>query len=79
VLQQMIQKAGEGTLRIRVDHAPYEELRREIREDGRRRDQTLVGAVVLLAGIVWLAVRGDWLPGAVLAAAGLLSVILARR
>ncbi|HWJ07468.1 MAG TPA: ubiquinone biosynthesis regulatory protein kinase UbiB [Steroidobacteraceae bacterium] len=79
VLQQMIQKAGEGTLRIRVDRAPYEDLRREIREDGRRRDQTLIGAVVLLAGIVWLGVRADWVPGAILTAAGLLGVILARR
>ena len=45
----------------------------------RRRDQTIVGAAVLLAGIVWLALRVDWLPGAVLTAAGLLTVLLARR
>jgi ubiquinone biosynthesis protein len=79
VLQQLVQKAGEGTLRLRVDHAPIEELRREIRADGRRRDQTIVGAAVLLAGILWLAFRGDWVPGAVLSAAGLATVILARR
>ncbi|HEX5649830.1 MAG TPA: ubiquinone biosynthesis regulatory protein kinase UbiB [Steroidobacteraceae bacterium] len=79
VLQQFIQKAGEGTLRIRMDQTPYEELRREIRESARRRDQTIIGAAVLLAGIVWLALRVDWLPGLALTAAGLLTVLLARR
>ncbi|MGI9247288.1 MAG: ubiquinone biosynthesis regulatory protein kinase UbiB [Steroidobacteraceae bacterium] len=79
VLQQVVQKAGEGTLKIRVDPLPFEELRREIRDSGRRRDQTILGAAVLLAGIVWLALRVDWLPGMVLAGAGLLTVVLARR
>jgi ubiquinone biosynthesis protein len=79
LLQQFIQKAGEGTLRIRMDHGPYEDLRREIRESGRRRDQTLIGAAVLLAGIAWLALRVDWLPGVVLTLAGLVTVLLARR
>ena len=79
VLQQFVQKASEGTLRIRVEHGPYDELRREIRDSGRRRDQTIVGAAVLIAGIGWLALRADWLPGVVLAGAGLLTVVLARR
>ncbi|MCE3285408.1 MAG: ubiquinone biosynthesis protein UbiB [Steroidobacteraceae bacterium] len=79
LLQQFIQKAGEGTLRIRMDQTPYEDLRREIRESARRRDQTIIGAAVLLAGIVWLALRVDWLPGLALTAAGLLTVLLARR
>jgi ubiquinone biosynthesis protein len=79
ILQQFVQKASEGTLRIRVDQEPYEELRREIRASGRRRDQTIVGAAVLLAGILWLTLRTDWLPGVILAAAGLLTALLARR
>jgi ubiquinone biosynthesis protein len=79
VLQQFVQKASEGTLRIRMDQTPYEELRREIRTSARRRDQTIVGAAVLLAGIVWLALRVDWMPGVALTAAGLLTVLLARR
>ena len=79
VLQQFVQKASEGTLRIRMDQTPYEELRREIRLSARRRDQTIVGAAVLLAGIVWLALRVDWMPGVALTAAGLLTVLLARR
>jgi ubiquinone biosynthesis protein len=79
VLQQLIQKAGEGTLRIRMDQTPYEDLRRELRAGARRRDQTIVGAAVLLSGIVWLALRVDWLPGVMLAGAGLLTLLLARR
>ena len=79
LLQQFIQKASEGTLRIRVDPAPFEELRREIRNAVRRRDQTLIGATVLLAGLGWLALRADWVAGVVLTAAGLLTVLVARR
>ena len=39
-----------------------------MRDSARRRDQTIVGAAVLLAGLVWLALRADWLPGGVLSA-----------
>ena len=79
ILQQYVQKASEGTLRIRIDETPLEDLRREIQSSTRRRDQTLVGAAVLLGGLVWLALRTDWMPGAVLTLAGLLTVVLARR
>ena len=79
ILQQYVQKASEGTLRIRIDERPLEDLRREIQSSTRRRDQTLVGAAVLLGGLVWLALRTDWMPGAVLTLAGLLTVVLARR
>jgi ubiquinone biosynthesis protein len=79
LLQQFVQKASEGTLRIRVDNESYAELQREIRASARRRDQTIVGAAVLLAGILWLAFRTDWMPGVLLTAAGLLTALLARR
>jgi ubiquinone biosynthesis protein len=79
LLQQFVQKASEGTLRIRVESEPYDELRREIQASARRRDQTIVGAAVLLAGILWLAFRTDWMPGVLLTAAGLLTALLARR
>ena len=64
LLQQFVQKASEGTLRIRVDNESYGELRREIQASARRRDQTIVGAAILLAGILWLTFRTDWIPGA---------------
>jgi len=79
LLQQFVQKASEGTLRLRVDNDSYAELRREMRESARRRDQTIIGAAVLLSGILWLAFRTDWMPGVLLTAAGLLTALLARR
>jgi len=50
-----------------------------MREGARRRDQTIIGAAVLLSGILWLALRTDWMPGVLLTAAGLLTALLARR
>jgi hypothetical protein len=50
-----------------------------MRDSARRRDQTIVGAAVLVAGLLWLALRADWVPGTVLSFAGLVTVILARR
>ena len=79
LLQQFVQKASEGTLRIRVDNDSYAELHREMRGRARRRDQTIIGAAVLLSGILWLAFRTDWMPGVLLTAAGLLTALLAPR
>jgi ubiquinone biosynthesis protein len=79
VLQHYVQKASEGTLRIRIDETPLQEIRREIASSARRRDQTIVGSAVLLGGIVWLGLSADWLPGMVLSASGLVTVFLARR
>jgi ubiquinone biosynthesis protein len=79
VLQHAVQQASAGEFRIRVEHPGVEELRREMRASARRRDATMVGAVTLLGGLVWLAVAMNPWPGIVLAGAGLLAVLLARR
>jgi ubiquinone biosynthesis protein len=79
VLQHAVQQASAGEFRIRVEHPGVEELRREMRANARRRDATMVGAVTLLGGLVWLAVAMNPWPGIVLAGAGLLAVLLARR
>jgi len=79
VLQQYVQKASEGTLRIRIDETPLQDLRREIAASARRRDHTIVGSAVLLGGIVWLGLSADWMPGMVLAVSGLVTIYLARR
>jgi len=34
---------------------------------------------VLVSGILWLALRVDWVPGIVLTGAGMVTVLLARR
>jgi hypothetical protein len=79
MIQQFVQQASEGKFRIRVEQSGIDELRREIQESARRRDLTIVGAVTLLGGLVWLAIGVNWLPGVVLAAAGLVAILLARR
>jgi ubiquinone biosynthesis protein len=79
VLQHAVQQASAGEFRIRVEQAGLDTLRAELRAGARRRDATIVGAVTLLGGLVWLAVSFSPWPGIVLCGAGLLAVALARR
>jgi len=74
-----VQQASEGNFRIKVEQPGIEELRAELRASARRRDATVVGAVTLLGGLVWLAVSFNPWPGVVLAAAGVMVIALARR
>ena len=74
-----MQQASEGNFRIRVEQGGMDALRAEVRAGARRRDATIVGAVTLLGGFVWLAVNISPWPGVVLCAAGLITVLLARR
>jgi ubiquinone biosynthesis protein len=79
VLQQAVQQAADGNLRLKVEQPGIEELRAELRASARRRDTTIVGAVTLLGGLVWLAVSFNPWPGIVLSGAGVLVIALARR
>jgi len=79
VLQQAVQQAADGNLRLKVDQTGIEELRAELRASARRRDTTIVGAVTLLGGLVWLAVSFNPWPGIVLGVAGAIVIALARR
>jgi len=79
ILQQAVQHAADGDFRIRIEQPGIEELRAELRAGARRRDATMVGAVTLLGGLVWLAVSFNPWPGIVLTAAGALAIALARR
>ena len=79
LLQQFVQKASEGTLRIRVDNEPYAGVApRNARERPAPRPDHRRGRGVAV-GILWLAFRTDWMPGVLLTAAGLLTALLARR
>jgi len=79
ILQQAVQHASDGNFRLKVEQPGIEQLRAELRASARRRDATIVGAVTLLGGIVWLAVSFNSWPGVVLAAAGALALALARK
>jgi ubiquinone biosynthesis protein len=79
ILQQAVQHASDGNFRLKVEQPGIEQLRAELRASARRRDATIVGAVTLLGGIVWLAVSFNPWPGVVLAAAGALALALARK
>ena len=79
VLQQAVQQAADGNLRLKVEQPGIEELRAELRASARRRDTTIVGAVTLLGGLVWLAVSFNPWPGIVLSVAGAIVIALARR
>jgi len=65
-----IQRAADGRFSLPVDSSAIERLQRTIREDGRRRDVTLVSAVGALGGIVLIAAGAGpvWLGYTVLAA-----------
>jgi ubiquinone biosynthesis protein len=78
VLQQAVQHASDGSFRIKVEQPGIEALRAEVLASGRRRDATVVAAVTLLGGIVWLAVSFNPWPGVVLCAAGALAIVMAR-
>ena len=79
VLQQAVQQAADGNLRLKIEQPGIEELRAELRASARRRDTTIVGAVTLLGGLVWLAVSFNPWPGVVLGVAGAFVIALARR
>jgi ubiquinone biosynthesis protein len=79
VLQQAVQAASDGNFRLKVEQPGIEELRAELRASARRRDATMVGAVTLLGGLVWLAVSFNPWPGLVLSVGGVIAIALARR
>jgi ubiquinone biosynthesis protein len=79
ILQQAVQHASDGNFRLKVEQPGIEELRAELRASARRRDATIVGAVTLLGGLVWLAVSFNPWPGIALSVAGLLAIVLARK
>jgi ubiquinone biosynthesis protein len=80
LVENAIQRAADGRLRVPVEVRDLERLRQEIREEGRRRDATVFAAASALGGIGWLAFGTDpaW-PGYLLLAAGILGLASLRR
>ena len=79
VIKGALHRAQGGIVRMLVETPEVEALRAEIRRANRRRDAFTVGAVVLLAGLVWLALdRSNW-SGWALTALGVGSLLAAHR
>ena len=79
VIKGALHRAQGGILRMLVETPEVEALRAEIRRANRRRDAFTVGAVLLLAGLVWLALdRSSW-PGWTLTALGVGGLLAAHR
>jgi ubiquinone biosynthesis protein len=80
LVEQMIQRASDGRLKLQVESSNLDELMRELRENARRRDITLVSALGAVSGVLWLALAANpvW-PGVVLALAGVGGLVFWRR
>ena len=80
LLQGFIQQAADGRLRLQVESPGIAELKRTVQETNARRDRVTVAAVLLGAGLVWVALspNAKW-PGWVLAGIGALWLIVAWR
>jgi ubiquinone biosynthesis protein len=80
LFENTVQRAADGRLELRVEAKNLERLQQEIRDDGRRRDVTIVATVTALAGVIWLAVDAApaW-PGYVVLLAGIVGLISLRR
>jgi ferric-dicitrate binding protein FerR (iron transport regulator) len=79
IVKGALHRAQGGIVRMLVETPELAALRAEIRRSNRRRDAFTVGAVVLLAGLVWLALdHGAW-PGWTLSAVGAGGLLAAHR
>jgi len=73
-------RAQDGSFRMRLDVPEIEDLKRSLLKSSRRRETVIVGAAVLLGGLVWLASgrASDW-PGWAMVAIGAAWVLIAQR
>jgi hypothetical protein len=78
LVENAIQRASDGRFSVPVDNKELERLQQTIREDGRRRDVTLITAIGALGGILLIAADAgpEWLGYSLLAASvvGLLTL-----
>ncbi|MBS0393759.1 MAG: ubiquinone biosynthesis regulatory protein kinase UbiB, partial [Proteobacteria bacterium] len=78
LLRRLVREAGER--RSLLPESPRDErLLAELREGARRRDRTIVAATVLASGAVWLALGAEPVLVGLLAVAGAIGYLIARR
>jgi ubiquinone biosynthesis protein len=70
LIENTIQRASDGQFRVPLDTREIERLQQTIRDDGRRRDVTLVSSIAAFSGVLLIiaAVGPTWLGYSVLAA-----------
>lgn len=70
LVENTVQRASDGTFRLPLDTKEIERLQQTIRDDGRRRDVTLVSAVAAFSGVLLIVSNTgpQWLGFTVLAA-----------
>jgi hypothetical protein len=80
LIENTIQRASDGHLRIPLDTREIERLQQTIRDDGRRRDVTLVTTASAFIGVLLLVTNTgpDWL-GYTVIAASLLALFSLRK
>jgi ubiquinone biosynthesis protein len=80
LFQQSVRRAREERPGLRLDSVAANSVRDTLRRFARRRDAVIIGAALLLGGIIWLALgrREDW-PGWTLACLGAISILFRRR
>jgi ubiquinone biosynthesis protein len=80
LVQTTIQRASEDRLTVAVEVQRMQELQRELRENSRRRDATIVAAAGFLGGVLWLTIGREpaWL-GYGLIAASVVAALWMRR
>ena len=79
LLKAAVHRSQGGIFHMQVDSPALNEIRKELRRAGRRRDAVTVGAAILLSGLVWLAVNGSEWQGWSLTLLGTAWVLVASR
>ena len=70
--KRLVEQAQDGQLRVPVDTSALEAMRREVSLQARRSDRIVIGAALMLGGVLWLGLRLDpRLLGVVFAGVGL--------
>ena len=55
--KRLVEHAQDGTLRLQVDARAIDQLRQETADQARRADRIVIGAALMLGGVLWLGMR----------------------